>query len=145
MCVDCLLAEDAPDPDRDYRYVETDMVFTADADDYWPRCEIAGVLAWSETDPYAVEITFQPGTPGQTVWVVGRELLAEGMSAAWAVGIGDVRIRPNLAYPGMREMILRSPSGRLDLMFDALEMTAFLCAVERQIGRATAEGGADAL
>jgi len=142
MCVDCLYAEDELDPGRDYRLIEADMTFTAVADDCCPEFEVPAVLTWSETDPLAVEVTFQSDTHGETVWLISRESFAEGLSRP--TGIGDVRFRPDLVNPRVCEIYLNSPSGELTLRFDIIEAGIFLAAVDREIQLAAAEDSAGA-
>jgi hypothetical protein len=138
MCVDCLYVEDELDPDHDYRTIEADMTFTVAGDDCLAGCEVPTTVLWSETDPWAIKATFQPGTSCEMSQTVSRESLAMGLSRA--TGIGHVRFRPALANPKMCEMILRSPTGEMALWFDVTEVALFLAAVDREIHPAVAEG-----
>ncbi|WP_460070506.1 SsgA family sporulation/cell division regulator [Streptomyces sp. YKOK-I1] len=49
-------------------------------------------LSYDRTDPYAVSLTFHRCTDATVRWVVGRDLLLDGLERL--TGVGDVRIWP---------------------------------------------------
>jgi hypothetical protein len=133
MCIDCLYAEFEPDPARECRVVEADMIFTRR-----DGAEVITALAWDETDPHAVDINFGRGNP----WVTDREILAEGLRGP--SGVGDLCVRPDPLNPRRCEMLLRSPKGHAVVSFDAVEMAFFLLAIDRELRAAASEGRSDA-
>ncbi|SDP97139.1 SsgA family sporulation/cell division regulator [Lentzea jiangxiensis] len=85
-------------PDGTTAPVETELVYQAD-------------------DPFAVTMRFRAGGSVAT-WVVGRDLVSEGMAAA--AGEGDVRLRPVTSRVLLLELIsdrqvtvFRVPAGTL--------------------------------
>jgi hypothetical protein len=89
---------------------------------------IVGVrVGWSPADPFAVTARFLLGRDANTdvVWVLGRDLLAQGL---WhRAGTGDVRVWPEGWAVVLR---LDSPTGRAEVVFDAGELTDFLTAID---------------
>jgi hypothetical protein len=80
-------------------------------------------VGWSPGDPFAMTARFLLGRDpaGDVVWVLGRDLLAQGL---WhPAGTGDVRVWPEGWAVVLR---LESPSGRAEVVFDAGELTDFL-------------------
>ncbi|NUT51648.1 MAG: SsgA family sporulation/cell division regulator [Saccharothrix sp.] len=73
-------------PDGNTAPVETELIYQAD-------------------DPFAVTMHFHAGG-GVAAWIMGRDLLAEGMTTP--SGLGDVRLRP----AGGRALILELVSDR---------------------------------
>ncbi len=91
-------------PDGNIAPVETELLYEAD-------------------DPFAVTMRFHAGGTVAT-WVMGRDLLAEGMTGF--AGKGDVRLRPHAARTLALELIsdrhvtvFRLPSGTLRKFLDA--------------------------
>ncbi|MFS8101847.1 SsgA family sporulation/cell division regulator [Lentzea alba] len=91
-------------PDGNTAPVETELLYQAD-------------------DPFAVTMRFHAGG-GVATWIMGRDLLAEGMTKA--TGIGDVRLRPHASRTLMLELIsdrhvtvFRLPTGTLRKFLDA--------------------------
>lgn len=98
------------------------------------------VLSWWSDNPYAIELRFLTkgrATNDDVVWVISRELLAEGMD--FPAGIGDVHICPVVELPccddhcddhvadtPLTELRLRSPSGRAEVQFDTNDLSEFL-------------------
>jgi hypothetical protein len=126
MCIDCLYAEFAPDPWREYQGVEADMIFVAMTP--YGEVEVDAVLAWDEEDPYAITATL---SGKEHTWMFDRELLAEGLHHP--AGIGDVRFRPSAHDPHRGVMVLDSPKGYTQLSFDLIEMTFFLAAIDKRL------------
>jgi Streptomyces sporulation and cell division protein, SsgA len=84
-------------------------------------------VSWSPGDPFAVTARFLLGRDpaGDVVWVLGRDLLAQGLW--YPAGTGDVRV-----WPAGWAVVLRldSPTGRAEIVFDADELTDFLTATD---------------
>ena len=70
-------------PDGSTAPVETELLYQAD-------------------DPFAVTMRFHAGGAVAT-WIMGRDLLAEGLTAP--AGLGDVRVRPNGGRTLMLELV----------------------------------------
>lgn len=80
-------------------------------------------LIYQAEDPFAVTMRFHAGGAVAT-WIMGRDLLAEGMTSP--AGRGDVRVRPLAARTLVLELIsdrhvtvFRLPSGTLRKFLDA--------------------------
>ena len=89
------------------------------------RHEIATVLGYRSSDPFAVAMTFV--TPeGDLVWTFGRDLLLRGV--AGPAGDGDVHVSPALSLTGraMVSIELSSPDGHLVLRASAADVQDFL-------------------
>ena len=73
---------------------------------------LGAVFGYRTADPYAVTITFGDGS-GAVRWVVGRDLLARGVTRP--CGEGDVRIWPAIDDRGhaLTVVELLSPDGHL--------------------------------
>jgi Streptomyces sporulation and cell division protein, SsgA len=74
--------------------------------------EVPAVFCYDVTDPFAVRITFGDATgDGEEgiAWLVGRELLREGLDAP--AGEGDVRLWPSRTAGDVLFLHLRAPSG----------------------------------
>lgn len=50
-------------------------------------------LSYDRADPYAVSLTFHMCTDATVRWVVGRELLLDGLEKL--VGVGDIQVWPS--------------------------------------------------
>ncbi|MEV6877193.1 SsgA family sporulation/cell division regulator [Amycolatopsis sp. NPDC051128] len=79
-------------------------------------------LEYDTRDPYAVAVVLHAGA-SDVRWLVGRDLLADGLLAPH--GEGDVRIAP-AADPAMIVMELSSPDGAAVLEAPAQEIADFL-------------------
>src|SRR5688500_15220410 len=91
-------------PDGATASVETELIYQAD-------------------DPFAVTMRFHAGG-GVATWIMGRDLLAAGMTTS--TGIGDVRLRPHAGRVLVLELIsdrhvtvFRLPAGTLRKFLDA--------------------------
>jgi hypothetical protein len=80
-------------------------------------------LLYQADDPFAVTMRFHAGGAVAT-WIMGRDLLAEGMTAP--AGLGDVRVRPCTGRTLMLELVsdrhvtvFRLPTGTLRKFLDA--------------------------
>lgn len=80
-------------------------------------------LLYDADDPFAVTMNFHAGGAVAT-WVMGRDLIAEGMTMA--AGDGDVRLRPHAGQVLVLELIsdrhvtvLRVPASTLRKFLDA--------------------------
>jgi hypothetical protein len=80
-------------------------------------------LLYEADDPFAVTMKFHAGG-AVAAWIMGRDLLAEGLTKA--AGSGDVRLRPHAGRVLVLELIsdrhvtvLRVPTGTLRKFLDA--------------------------
>lgn len=80
-------------------------------------------LIYQADDPFAVTMRFHSGGAVAT-WIMGRDLLAEGMTTP--TGLGDVRVRPHAGRTLVLELIsdrhvtvFRLPTGTLRKFLDA--------------------------
>ncbi|MCR3753618.1 MULTISPECIES: SsgA family sporulation/cell division regulator [Lentzea] len=96
-------------------------------------------LLYRSEDPFAVTMRFRAGGSVAT-WVMGRDLLAEGMSRR--AGDGDVRLRPHSS----RVLVLELVSDRHMTVFrvPAGTLRKFLAATDRLVPRGTEHFDADA-
>lgn len=83
-------------------------------------------LSWLVADPYRVRMTFETGKPDrpQVLWVLSRELLAEGLTRA--VGLGDVRITPDAGDQDSLLLRLSAPLKQVTFRMAAWELAKFL-------------------
>lgn len=78
-------------------------------------------LGYRVADPYAVFVAF----PEDGVeWVVGRDLVAEGLSRS--AGVGDVRVGPDPFVADDTLVELESPGGRASLQVRTAVLVDFL-------------------
>ena len=87
---------------------------------------LRATLRYQPADPFAVEATFRAANESIS-WVLGRDLLSEGLSAA--TGDGDVRVWPSAQHGSERQLVmieLRSPDGQATLAVDATDLETFL-------------------
>ncbi|MFD5828324.1 SsgA family sporulation/cell division regulator [Lentzea sp. NPDC060358] len=96
-------------------------------------------LIYQADDPYAVTMRFHSGGSVAT-WIMGRDLLAEGMGMA--TGDGDVRVRPHSG----RTLVLELLSDRHVTVFrlPATTLRKFLAATYRLVPPGTEHFDADA-
>jgi hypothetical protein len=93
---------------------------------------LAATLRYDAHDPFAVLATFSAGEESIS-WVLGRDLLSEGL--AGASGEGDVRVWP--ATTGGDELVmlqLSSPDGSALLAADQQELESFLSRTYALVG-----------
>ena len=83
-------------------------------------------LAWGRTDPLAVRVVFLEA--GKT-WLVGRELLGEGLVRR--AGGGDVEVRPCDARV---QLLFSAPGGAAVVRFAAAEVMSFLVETYQLVG-----------
>lgn len=83
-------------------------------------------LSWRIADPYVVRMMFETGNPDrpEVLWVLSRELLAEGLTRP--AGVGDVRIMPDAAHRGTLLLRLSAPLGQVTFRMDTWELADFL-------------------
>lgn len=86
---------------------------------------------WHASDPAAVRITFNWSPTESVDWIIGRELLKEGITSFLNLGEGDVKIRSMSAHQCM--ITLRSPDGHAIVVFDTRPVEDFLNATEREV------------
>jgi len=105
---------------------EVDLRLIAPGDE---GLRLTATLRYQPLDPYAVEATFRAGDEAIS-WVLGRDLLSEGLTKV--SGEGDVRVWPtlDLGESGEQSRVvmlqLSSPDGRALLAAPAEEVGAFL-------------------
>jgi len=105
---------------------EVDLKLVAPGDE---GLRLTATLRYQPSDPYAVEATFRAGDEAIS-WVLGRDLLSEGL--ARVSGEGDVRVWPTVDLGDRREQTrlvmlqLSSPDGRALLAAPAEDVGAFL-------------------
>ena len=105
---------------------EVDLRLIAPGDE---GLRLTATLRYQPSDPYAVEATFRAGDEAIS-WVLGRDLLSEGLTKV--SGEGDVRVWPtvDLGESGEHSRVvmlqLSSPDGRALLAAPAEEVGAFL-------------------
>ncbi|MBB5159182.1 SsgA family sporulation/cell division regulator [Saccharopolyspora phatthalungensis] len=81
-------------------------------------------LRYNRNNPYEVSLAFNTGKSVRVNWVIGRDLLADGLLAE--SGLGDVRIRPRPDAPGTIEISLNPPTGQATFEADAAQLMEFL-------------------
>jgi hypothetical protein len=87
-----------------------------------PAYDVAVHLTYDPADPYAIHVDFL--CEGETVaWILGRELLDQGMRSIAGEGHGDVRIWN--AGPVVHVSLI-TPEGEALLEFSVAELFAFL-------------------
>jgi hypothetical protein len=90
--------------------------------------EVPALLCYDPSDPFAVRIAF--GEMGEQddeegiAWLVGRELLQEGLEHP--TGEGDVRVWPAQASTDVLFLHLRAPSGEALFELSRATVAAFL-------------------
>ena len=87
---------------------------------------LRATLRYDPADPFAVEATFGPADEA-IVWVLGRDLLSDGLLAE--TGVGDVRVWPQEWHDSDPDIVLielSSPDGCATLAVDAADLATFL-------------------
>lgn len=85
-------------------------------------------LSWTADEPSIVSATFRVGLQEQKGWVLGRELLGEGL--LYPVGMGDVFLTPDPFDPWSVVLVLSSDSGRAGFRMPAEFVSDFLVDVD---------------
>ncbi|MCX4426231.1 SsgA family sporulation/cell division regulator [Streptomyces mirabilis] len=100
-------------------------------------------LRYEPTDPYVVRATFFTDTGEPAEWVLGRDLLADGLRGS--AGCGDIRIWPAVGRGDQAMyLVLRSPAGTALLEIPVQEdVRTFLENTESLVPRGTESGHID--
>ncbi|MFF3656315.1 SsgA family sporulation/cell division regulator [Streptomyces olivochromogenes] len=100
-------------------------------------------LRYEPTDPYVVRATFFTDTDEPAEWVLGRDLLADGLRGS--TGCGDIRIWPAVGRGDQAMyLVLRSPAGTALLEIPVQEdVRTFLENTESLVPRGTESGHID--
>lgn len=96
-------------------------VFQFATDVAGPPVPVTVVMSWDSRDPFAVTFAFKD--INRAVWLVSRELLAEGLY--FPAGHGDVRIAPD-DDPAWLNLTLNSPAGFAEFQVPADTLAGFL-------------------
>jgi len=99
-------------------------------DQLWPGGEplpVRARLLWRARDPFTVRLDVYRRAVADVVWVLSRELLAEGL--AGEAGVGDVRLQPAPDATVLLE--LRPLTGQTWLRIDGWVLEEFLEATYR--------------
>ncbi|MER5601954.1 SsgA family sporulation/cell division regulator [Streptomyces sp. NPDC002265] len=99
-------------------------------------------LRYEPTDPYVVRAAFSTDTDELAEWVLGRDLLADGLTGT--AGSGDIRVWPT-AGRGDQAMyiVLRSPADTALLEVPVQDVMAFLEDTQALVPRGTESGHID--
>ncbi|MET9387495.1 SsgA family sporulation/cell division regulator [Streptomyces sp. NPDC002928] len=99
-------------------------------------------LRYEPTDPYVVRAAFFTDTDEPAEWVLGRDLLADGLTGS--AGCGDVRVWSAVGR-GDQSMyiVLGSPAGTALLEVPVQDVKAFLENTEALVPRGTESGHID--
>ncbi|MET7778969.1 SsgA family sporulation/cell division regulator [Streptomyces mirabilis] len=99
-------------------------------------------LRWEPTDPYVVRAVFFADCDEPVEWVLGRDLLADGLEGS--AGYADVRIW-SAAGRGNQSIyiVLRSSAGTALLEVPLQDVTSFLQDTEALVPRGTESGHID--
>jgi hypothetical protein len=89
-----------------------------------PAGVVSAELVYDSRDPAAVTVTFSTGR-GPVSWLVGRELLSDGLERP--AGLADVQVRP--AGADRVALELRSPSGHATVAIDRIDLVDYLAEV----------------
>ncbi|QIY69946.1 SsgA family sporulation/cell division regulator [Streptomyces sp. RLB1-33] len=99
-------------------------------------------LRYEPTDPYVVRATFFTDTDEPAEWVLGRDLLADGLRGS--AGCGDIRIWPAVSRGDQAMyLVLRSPAGTALLEVPVQDVRTFLENTEALVPRGTESGHID--
>lgn len=85
-------------------------------------------LFWTATDPHVVSATFRVGLQERRGWILGRDLLGDGL--LYPVGLGDVFLSPDPFDPWSVVLVLESNSGRAGFRMPAEFVSDFLVEVD---------------
>lgn len=97
---------------------------------------LAGVLSWDSAAPIEVHLTILHDA-GETVWLIGRDLLTAGLHGT--AGEGDVRIKPHPSEAHIVQIDLSSDNGfatltlRRQVLGDFLSATWVTCPADREV------------
>ncbi|SRR6266403_101863 len=87
-------------------------------------------LSYTRTRPYEVDLDFLPDQEGEetVTWVIGRDLLRNGLNArrGQMVGLADVRVGTALEFIGTSLIQLESPDGIGIFEANRVDLTRFL-------------------
>lgn len=99
-------------------------------------------LRYEPTDPYVVRAVFFTHTDEPTEWVLGRDLLADGLRGS--AGCGDIRVWSAVGR-GDKAMyiVLGTPAGTALLEVPVQDVKAFLESTEALVPRGTESGHID--
>jgi hypothetical protein len=81
-------------------------------------------MVWSSDDPLAIKLRIKASRRRVIVWIVARDLLADGL--LFSAGVGDVRVQPYEDHPEWMLLTLDSPDGRADLLVPVDALGGFL-------------------
>lgn len=89
---------------------------------------VTASLRYTGDDPYAVRVTFHPGTDEAVEWIFARDLLTTGLTEP--AGAGDVRAWPSPSGEGggaaVLNIVLSSPFGQAQFEAPMTAMAEFL-------------------
>ncbi|MFF1656035.1 SsgA family sporulation/cell division regulator [Streptomyces sp. NPDC058255] len=99
-------------------------------------------LRYEPTDPYVVRATFFTDTDEPAEWVLGRDVLADGLTGS--AGCGDVRVWSAVGRGDqVMYIVLGSPAGTALLEVPVQDVKAFLENAEALVPRGTESGRID--
>ncbi|MFD4565190.1 SsgA family sporulation/cell division regulator [Streptomyces sp. NPDC058467] len=99
-------------------------------------------LRYEPTDPYVVRATFFTDTDEPAEWVLGRDVLADGLTGS--AGCGDVRVWSAVGRGDqVMHIVLGSPAGTALLEVPVQDVKAFLENAEALVPRGTESGRID--
>lgn len=99
-------------------------------------------LRYEPTDPYVVRAVFFTHTDEPAEWVLGRDLLADGLRGS--AGRGDIRVRPAVGRGDQAMYIgLGAPAGTALLEVPVQHVRTFLEDTEALVPRGTESGHID--
>ncbi|MEU8983162.1 SsgA family sporulation/cell division regulator [Streptomyces sp. NPDC058246] len=99
-------------------------------------------LRYEPTDPYVVRATFFTDTDEPAEWVLGRDVLADGLTGS--AGCGDVRVWSAVGRGDqVMYIVLGSPAGTALLEVPVQDVKAFLENAEALVPRGTESGHID--
>lgn len=99
-------------------------------------------LRYEPADPYVVRAVFFTGTDELTEWVLGRDLLADGLRGS--AGCGDVRVwRAVGRGDQVMYIVLGAPAGTALLEVPIQDVRTFLADTEALVPRGTESGHID--
>ncbi|MFD9003702.1 SsgA family sporulation/cell division regulator [Streptomyces sp. NPDC059582] len=99
-------------------------------------------LQYEPSDPYAVRASFATGSDETVQWIIGRDLLADGLEGP--AGEGDVRVWPAEEH-GASDLyiLLNPPDGAALFKAPAREIRLFLQDAEAVVPRGAESGHID--